>query len=442
MTRTPTKTETEAFAAAVSPDKIVSLDRTASADRAEAWLLSGMIVLAALAMVGTLPGRTHGLGLITEGLLADLQLDRSAFARINLLATLIGAAFCWPCGWLLDRFGIRLTGAVIILLLGISTVGIAQSQTSSALSVWITLTRGFGQSMLSVVSITLCGRASLGLRHATAMAFYSLLVSLMFIAAFRTLGSAIPTMGWRDAWWRLGWIVILAAPVFGLLTVETRSVKKSGEEEGFKQHAVTMRQALGTPAFWVFAVASSMYAFVSSGMSLFNQSILSERQFDASVYYNLLAISTLAGLLGNLGAGWLATRTTYGRLMAIAMTIYALALVTFPWVSNLYQVFAYGIAIGACGGIVTVVFFGVWSYMFGRRNLGKIQGLAQLATVLASAAGPLAFAESMQRFQSYTPVFWMLAPVIAIIATVSWIVRVPRYVIPRYVTDSTTLPRG
>src|SRR5687767_1096464 len=30
--------------------------------------LAGMVVLAALAMVGTLPGRTHGLGLITEGL--------------------------------------------------------------------------------------------------------------------------------------------------------------------------------------------------------------------------------------------------------------------------------------------------------------------------------------------------------------------------------------
>jgi hypothetical protein len=30
-----------------------------------------MVVLAALAMVATLPGRTHGLGMITERMLAD-----------------------------------------------------------------------------------------------------------------------------------------------------------------------------------------------------------------------------------------------------------------------------------------------------------------------------------------------------------------------------------
>ena len=38
------------------------------------------VALAALAMVGTLPGRTQGLGLITEGLIADLRIDRVAFA--------------------------------------------------------------------------------------------------------------------------------------------------------------------------------------------------------------------------------------------------------------------------------------------------------------------------------------------------------------------------
>ena len=65
------------------------------------------VAVAALAMVATLPGRTHGLGLITEPLLADLGLDRVAYATINLWATLLGAAFCQPGGWLIDRLGVR-----------------------------------------------------------------------------------------------------------------------------------------------------------------------------------------------------------------------------------------------------------------------------------------------------------------------------------------------
>jgi len=42
------------------------------------------VTVAAAAMVGTLAGRTQGLGLITEPLLADLQIDRVLFAQINL----------------------------------------------------------------------------------------------------------------------------------------------------------------------------------------------------------------------------------------------------------------------------------------------------------------------------------------------------------------------
>jgi len=45
------------------------------------WVTLGV---AALAMVGTLPGRTQGLGLVTEPLLRELRIDRVRFAEINL----------------------------------------------------------------------------------------------------------------------------------------------------------------------------------------------------------------------------------------------------------------------------------------------------------------------------------------------------------------------
>jgi len=49
------------------------------------------LAVAALAMVATLPGRTQGIGLITEPLLADLHLSATDFATLNLWATLIGS---------------------------------------------------------------------------------------------------------------------------------------------------------------------------------------------------------------------------------------------------------------------------------------------------------------------------------------------------------------
>jgi nitrate/nitrite transporter NarK len=141
------------------------------------WVHVGV---AALAMVATLPGRTHGLGLFTEPILRSLQLDRESYGFLNLWATLLGALFCLPCGWLIDRFGTRAVlsgvmialGAVVIAMSGVQgswlrTLTIPLPGASAPftavvlldLFIFILLTRGLGQSALSVASLALIGRS-------------------------------------------------------------------------------------------------------------------------------------------------------------------------------------------------------------------------------------------------------------------------------------------
>ena len=72
----------------------------------------------------------------------------------------------------------------------------------------ITLSRGFGQSALSVVSLALVGKwFGRGLNYA--MGVYSLLVGIGFIAAFPGVGSAVLAFGWRAAWAGVGWALLL-----------------------------------------------------------------------------------------------------------------------------------------------------------------------------------------------------------------------------------------
>src|SRR5438477_6462669 len=114
--------------------------------------------VAALAMVGTLPGRTQGLGLITEPLLRDLGVDRVRFAQINLIATLAGSAFSFGIGGLVDRHGSRIVLTSLALLLGGVVVALSSVESAVMLVVLITLTRGLGQSALSVVSLAMPGK--------------------------------------------------------------------------------------------------------------------------------------------------------------------------------------------------------------------------------------------------------------------------------------------
>ena len=71
-------------------------------------------------------------------------------------------------------------------------------------------------------------------------------------------------------------------------------------------------------------------------------------------------------------------------------------------------------AMGLGGGLVMVLFFSVWARAFGRRHLGRIQGIAQAMTVLASALGPLLLAWCIDRTGSYAAMFRILAAVVAL----------------------------
>ena len=149
------------------------------------WVVLGV---AALAMVGTLPGRTQGLGLITEPLIRDLGLSRVVYTQVNLVATLIGALFCIGVGRLIDRLGSRLVLTVTAVALGLTVLTMSQASSLVGLLIFVTLTRGFGQSALSVVSLAMVGKW-FRRRLTVAMAIYALVMSIGFMVAFPLVGA-------------------------------------------------------------------------------------------------------------------------------------------------------------------------------------------------------------------------------------------------------------
>jgi MFS family permease len=403
------------------------------------------VIVAALAMVATLPGRTHGLGLITEPLLRELQLDRVQYGHINLWATLIGALFCLPCGWLIDRLGPRVVlGSVLLFLGGVvvfmsrivpgwGVVQIALPWSAGILTValglflLILLTRALGQSALSVVSLALMGKSA-GRHSGLAYGVYSFVIALGFSGAFAICKIVLkfPGVDWRVLWAGIGFsLVALALPAAWLVHPSILAASKTDAETARATSGdgpnLTLGQALRTPTFWVFGLATSLYGLVAAGVSLFNQSILAERHFDRDVFLTIVTLTPLVGLASNLATGWLSRYFPLGRLLAVAMLVLAAALSLYPLVSTLTEVFAYAAAMAIAGGMVTVVFFAVWARAFGSVHLGKIQGAAQMMTVLASAVGPLLLAVSKESYGSYVPLFYALAPVCALLGVAAWL---------------------
>jgi MFS family permease len=397
------------------------------------WIV---VVVAALAMTATLPGRTHGLGLITEPLLADLGIERTLFGRINLLTCLMGTVFCLPAGFLLDRFGIRIATVFTVLVLGFAVIGMATAQSVLALTVWLVLVRGVGQSALSIVSMAAVGKWFRGRQLGMAMGVYAILLTFGFIGSVVWLGSAVEEFGWRAAWSQLGWILLLGILPLSLLLA--RNAPRNATDTGDSSLATSadsprvdfsFGQAIRSAAFWVFAAGAAAFNLVWSALTLFNQSILEEHGFDSRAAISVMAILVGTGLVSNLIGGALVRRERIGLLLCVGLAILSLALFCFPLVTTRPALLCYAAGIGMAGGLVTVIFFAAWGSVFGRTHVGRIQGLAQLITVVASAIGPDLMAEGRALTGSYAPMFYAASALTGGLALAACFVGTPGVVV-------------
>ncbi|RBP44346.1 MFS-type transporter involved in bile tolerance (Atg22 family) [Roseimicrobium gellanilyticum] len=395
-------------------------------------ILWGNVILAALLMLATLPGRTQGLGLITEPMLADLQLDRITYANINLWATLLGAAVCLPAGWVIDRVGLRWTSALIVLALALVVWRMSGHLGSvMVLFTWVLLTRAFGQSALSVASITTVGKGA-GTRVGMAMGVYSVLIIVFFSLGFVAVGWAVREHGWRSAWSSIALSLAVVVAPLTLLLLREPTIKKAPADacnaSGEARESVTglsLGQALATPVFWVFAGATALFNLAASGLGLFNEAVLAEAGFNRETYHLFLPIMTLFTLLGQGLCGWLTLRRPMAVLLGVAMFLYALGLVGLPFIRTLTQLWLLAGVLGLAAGFITVIFFAIWSQAFGRAQLGRIQGAAQMLTVLASAVGPLLFATCHEKYGSYAPALYILTPLVILLGLVACRVTLP-----------------
>ena len=389
----------------------------------QAWL---NVVIAAVVMLATLPGRTQGLGLITEPLLADLKLDRLAYANINLWATLLGALLCLPAGHLFDRFGLRWPTAAILIFLA-ATVFALSSITGGVwmLFLLILLTRALGQSALSVASITAVGK-SFPKTSGAAMGVYAVVLSVLFAVAFVTIGGIVTTSGWRRAWTDVGLALVFFVTPLVLLGLRLPRQIAVGEESVPDSISIGLWAAVRTPFFWTFGGAAALFALVSSGLGLFNEAVLAERGFDQKTYHTFLAVTTLIALIGQVLCGWLSSKLSMKHILGMALFLYGLAIAVLPLLVSQTQLWIFAALMGLSGGMITVIFFAIWGQAFGAKHLGRIQGAAQMLTVFASAIGPVIFARCHAISGSYAPALWILAPLVVTLACVALRVPMPK----------------
>jgi MFS family permease len=221
----------------------------------------------------------------------------------------------------------------------------------------------------------------------------------------------------------LSWLLVRSTPEACGLEMEPEGPGQQ-ERQGQVSDA-SLGEALRTPAFWAFGLATSLFGLVWSAITLFTESILKEQGFGAGTFHLVMALLTAGGLVSNLLGGWLAKRWPLGSLLGFGMLPLAGALACFPGIVTQAGVILYGLALGVAGGLITVVHFTFYGQAFGRAHLGRIQGAAQVLSVVTSALGPLTLAACHEWIGHYDLLFYGAAPLAVLLGLWVWSVALP-----------------
>ena len=401
-------------------------------------------------MVATYPGRSHGLGMYTEPLLTDLGMSdndgRFTFALLSFWATLLGSTFCLPIGWLLARLGQRHLLILNFIFLGLSVLVLSYANGLWSLFLGLLLTRGFGQAALSVVSITIVSNAHERNKLGMAMAAFAALSLPFHLVLLQLVGWGLTDLSatWRSVSASTGAVIIGLIGFAFFLPRRSRfestpissrgllSLFRGGDEHNAAtrrqqpERGIPLGQALRSASFWAFSLTISLWGMIYAGSSLFNQDIFLERGFSKELYFSILSYTAIVGLFSKFAFGWLNNRIRLNRLLALTMLLTSLSLLGLPFSTKVWHAYAYATLGGVASGGVALLFFSCWGTLFGHRDLGYIQSIAQMFTVFASAAGPVLFAWVKKQTESYSTFFLCLSALALLLSIWAALVPLPK----------------
>lgn len=335
-------------------------------------------------------------------------MTRSSYAQLNLWATFIGALFIFATGPALDR-SIRWTTAAVLAGLSGTVFWLANLPGPGLLLPVLILTRGLGQSSLSLSAVAIVGK-SFRKKMSIAMGIFAVATSLLFVAAIPSVDSLLGQLGWRKVWVILAAVILVISLLVAFL-IRDPQAQESRVEDEVSPTGLSFREALRSPAFWALTIGIGIYYFAFTGITLFSESLVVSLDFSKNLRNVFLAIMMASGLVSNLICGWLVQRISVLNIFGGSMIIFAACLIGFTLASgSIGLIYIVAAALGVGSGAVTVIFFAGFADLFGKRHLGKIQGVAQAMTVATSGTGPLFFAWSFESSGSYSSVFFTLAP--------------------------------
>ena len=385
-----------------------------------------MLTVTTVTQICTSPGQTYGVSAFNSSFRESLGLSDTSLTGAYMLGTLLASLPMTYVGAMFDRYGGRRTLSGIVFVFGLTCIA------TSRVSGLVTL-------FLAFLFLRMCGQGAIGLvaTNTDAMWFHRRLGTATGIK--RVVGAllmgAIPPLyiwmigmfGWRNAYVILGlsvWVIMgfILLTLFrdrpesiGLLPDGVSPEKKNRENPTNEPEEIgfTVGQALRTRAYWIMAIASSLWSMIGIGITFNLQPIFMEHGFTVENAATWFTISSGASAVTFLISGILADRVRLHFLLSLGLMGLMSGILLLIYFPSVLVGYASAIALGIGHSFFFTILATLYVRFYGRTHLGKIRGAMTTILVASSAIGPFIMGFLNDQFGGYGVSLWVFAIVVS-----------------------------
>ena len=382
------------------------------------WL---MLPIITLIQIATAPGQTFGVAVFNPYLSAALSLSSTELSGAYMAGTLLAALPMTWTGALMDRHGPRKTLVGVVLLFGLTCLGMSQVS-------------GLFTLFLVFLCLRLLGQGAMGLLAGATLAMWfnrrlGLAGGISNLGAAAAMGATpalglwlIHSYGWRWAYAILGltvWLLLL--PLLGLF-FRNRPENIGQQPDGGPDHAgskhqktaadqraFTLSAALRTRTYWIVTAITASWSMIGTGIHFHAVPIYLARglgETDAVAMFSIFAAVMAAT---RLGGGLLVDRAPLNLIIAAAMTCKTISLMLLNQLEAGWTAMLFPVSFALSSGLWMGVHQTLWVRYYGRAHLGKILGAATTVGVASSSFGPFAMGLAYDFFGGYGQIIWGFA---------------------------------
>lgn len=347
-------------------------------------------------------------------------------------------------GRLLDRKGARRVIPFGALVMGL---GFALLSTMSQLPLFYLgyVLAGIGAAGFGVVPCSAVVSNWFRRKRGTAIGIMAAGIGAGGMVIAPITGYVIEALGWRSAYFALALIVWVAIVPLSLLIVRTKPADMGLYPDGIhvsldgpgraeipyregERTGLTLRQAIGTSAFWLVSVSFFLSNFSSMGGLQAQVPYLNDIGFPTATAAAALGAIGLGSGVGKVVFGWLCDRIGPKRACVIGLSLQFAALLLLLQVragSPMTMVWAYALLMGFGAGSWLPTVSMLVSETFGLAFYGSVFGAVGFALSAGNAVGPLVAGLMYDSTGAYHWAFMLFAALYAISLPAVLLVRRP-----------------